>query len=78
MARMTITLSDDRHRALKEAAARQGRTIGQIIDESLELYGIKSAATVEALVERARRESGLDEGEARRVAVEETRRARRG
>ena len=61
MARMTITLNDDRHRALKEAAARQGRPIGQIIDESLELYGIKSRDSVEALVERARRASGLPE-----------------
>ena len=41
MARLTITLDDNLHQALKEAAARQGRTIGTIIEESLELRGIK-------------------------------------
>ena len=40
MARLTITLDDHLHQALKEAAARQGRTIGTIIEESLQLRGI--------------------------------------
>ena len=42
MARLTITLDDNLHRAIKETAARQGRSIGQIIAESLQLRGIKS------------------------------------
>ena len=37
MPRMTITLSEERQQALKEAAARRGMTITAIIDESLEL-----------------------------------------
>ncbi|NCC26423.1 MAG: CopG family transcriptional regulator, partial [Deltaproteobacteria bacterium] len=43
MPRLTITLSDERHMALKAAAARSQKTIGSIIEESLELYGIKTA-----------------------------------
>ena len=35
MARLTITLDDALHQALKEAAARQGRSIGKIIEEGL-------------------------------------------
>ena len=42
VSRLTITLSDERYRALKEASAQRGKTIGQLIDESLEFYGIKS------------------------------------
>ena len=42
MSRLTITLSENRYRALKEASAQRDKTIGQLIDESLEFYGIKS------------------------------------
>lgn len=42
MSRLTIALSEDRYRAVKEAAAQRGKTIGQLIDESLDFYGIKS------------------------------------
>lgn len=42
MSRLTITLSEARYRALKEASARRAKTIGELIDESLEFYGIKS------------------------------------
>lgn len=44
MARLTITLSDERHRALREAAVKRGKTIGQLIKESLEFYGIRARA----------------------------------
>jgi len=37
MSRLTITLDDNLHRAIKKTAARQGRSIGQIIEESLQL-----------------------------------------
>jgi predicted transcriptional regulator len=40
MSRLTITLDDDLHRALKETAVRQGRSIASIIEESLRLRGI--------------------------------------
>lgn len=76
MARMTITLSDERHRAVKAAAARSGRTIGEIIDESLDLAGIKTESTVEALIARVRAASALDEDEAMAIAVRETRATR--
>ena len=44
MSRLTITLSEARYKALKEAAVQRDKTIGQLIDESLDFYGIKSRA----------------------------------
>lgn len=78
MARITITLSEEKHRAIKEAAARQGKTIGEIIDESLDFYGIKSVKSAAALVAKARQKACLTEDEARKLAVEETRAEREG
>lgn len=77
MARLTITLTDERHRALREAAVKRGKTIGQLIEESLEFYGIKSACSAEELVAKARARAALGEAEAVRLAVKETRAARR-
>jgi len=77
MARLTITLSDERHRALREAAMKRGKTIGQLIEESLQFYGIKSERSAEALVAKARARSALPEAKALRLAVAETRAARR-
>ena len=77
MARLTIRLSDERHRALREAALKRGKTIGQLIEESLQFYGIKSERSAEELVEKARARGGLTEAEALRLAVAETRAARR-
>lgn len=76
MPRLTITLSEERHRALKEAALRRGKTIRQIIEESLEHYGIKTRKEAADLVARARARAGLTEAEALSRAVEETRRER--
>lgn len=73
MSRLTITLDDRIHRALKEAAARQGRPIGQIIEESLILRGIKPESDARSLVEKARLQAGIGEDEAIDIAVEETR-----
>lgn len=72
MARLTITLTDEKHRALKEAAARSGKTIGQIVEESLEFYGIKTDQQARALVARARRRANLSEKRALDIAVRET------
>jgi hypothetical protein len=72
MARLTITLSDERHQALKEAAARRGKTLGELIDDSLAFYGIKTEATAADLVARARARSSLDSDAAERLAVAET------
>jgi len=73
MSRLTITLDDALHQALKEAAARQGRSIGKIIEESLILRGIKPIQSARELVARARRNAALTEAEAIEMAVEETR-----
>lgn len=76
MSRLTITLSEARYRALKQAAAQRDKTIGQLIDESLEFYGIKSREDAQGLVRRARRHSGLDEDAAVAMANREVRDAR--
>lgn len=77
MSRLTITLDDDLHRALKETAARQGRSIASIIEESLRLRGIQGQASARALVAEARQRAQLDADEAMSLAVEETRNTRR-
>jgi len=64
MSRLTITLSEPRYRALKETAARRGKTIGQLIDESLAFYGIKSQEQAQDLVQRASARSTLNDEEA--------------
>jgi hypothetical protein len=77
VSRLTITLSEARYRALKEAAAQRDKTIGQLIDESLDFYGIKSGDEARELVRRARARSKLGESEAIAVAQEEVRAVRR-
>ncbi len=76
MSRLTITLSESRYRALKEAAAQRDKTIGQLIDESLDFYGIKSREQALDLVRRARARSGLSEEQALILAQEEVRAVR--
>lgn len=73
MSRLTITLDDDLHRALKETAARQGRSIGKIIEECLILRGIKHEESACKIVVRARENAQCSEKDAIRLAVEETR-----
>jgi hypothetical protein len=77
MPRLTITLSDERHTALREAAAKRRKTIGQLIEESLEFYGIKTTRSAEQLVAKARARASLSEADAVRLAVAETRAVRR-
>lgn len=73
MVRLTITLSDEHHRALKETAARRNLTIRRIIEESLDLYGVKTTESAAALVIAAGERSGLTDDDAMALAVEETR-----
>lgn len=73
MSRLTITLSEPRYRALKEAAAQRDKTIGQLIDESLDFYGIKSREQALDLVRRARARSTLNEEQALSLVQEEVR-----
>lgn len=77
MTRVTLTLPEELHRALKEAAAARGRTIGELVAESVVAYGIKPRAAARELVERARSRAGLAESEATALAARETRAARR-
>ena len=65
------------YRALKEASALRDKTIGQLIDESLDFYGIKSRQDARDLVHRARAHSKLSEDQAVAVAQEQFRALRR-
>ena len=73
MPRLTIRLTDRTHRALKEAATRQQRSMGSIIEESLVLRGLRTHDSAREIVARARAHSGLKDEEAMAVAVKETR-----
>jgi hypothetical protein len=77
VSRLTITLDDSIHQALKEAAARQGRSIGKIIEEGLVLRGIKPMESARQLVARARKNGSLNDDEAIQIAVTEVRAARK-
>ena len=68
MGRLTITLDDRLHRALREAALREGRSVRSIIEEGLILGGIRSVGHPRDLVEKARGTSGLSESDAIDVA----------
>ena len=71
MSRITIALSEPRYRALKETAAQRGKTMGQLIDESLDFYGIKSNEQALDLVRRARARHGLSDEQALALAQAE-------
>jgi len=77
MSRLTINLDDKVHRALKETAARQNRSIGSIIEESLKLRGIKTIDSARDLVAKVRKCSKISADEAMALAVEETRQSRK-
>ena len=76
MSRLTITLSESRYRALKQAAAQRDNTIGQLIDESLDFYGINSGD--EALVQRARAHAQMDDDQALAAAQQHVKAVRGG
>lgn len=76
MNRLTISLSDERYRALKEAAAQRGSTIGNLVDAALEHYGIKSRERAADLVRRVRARSTLAGDDAQALALREQRAVR--
>ena len=76
MNRLTITLSTPRYRALKEASARRGKSIGQLIDESLEFYGVKTRDEARDIVQRARARSEMTDDQAMDLANEQVRQSR--
>ncbi|MGH8162217.1 MAG: CopG family transcriptional regulator [Gammaproteobacteria bacterium] len=78
MSQLTVNIAPERHKALKAAAALRGKTIGELVEESLDAAGTKPERTVDELLAKARARSRLSAGEAEALAVEETRKARNG
>lgn len=78
MSRLTITLSEPRYRALKNAAVERDKTMGQLIDESLDFFGIKSREQAFDLVRRARASSVLSDEQAMALAQKEVAAVRHG
>jgi predicted transcriptional regulator len=76
MPRTTINLSDERYRALKQAAARRGQTITEIVDQALELAGVNTRESVMQMLAEAGRRSGLTAEQAMELALQETRAVR--
>lgn len=72
MSRLTITLDDTLYLALKEASARQNRSITKIIEESLVLRGIKPVESARQIVAQVRQRAALSEQDALALATEET------
>lgn len=77
MPRLTITLSEARCRALLEASAQRDKPIDQLVDESLEFYGIKAREGAFDLAQRARARSKLGDAQAMELALLQVRAARR-
>ncbi len=91
MARLTISLSESRLRALEALADERGTTVESLIDEGLVRLGLPPAATDEetarvetsedssvfAIIQRAQRNAGMTAEQAMELAVRETREARR-
>jgi predicted CopG family antitoxin len=71
MPRLTITLSDERYQALKEAATKSRKSLVTVIDESLDFYGIKTGRSAAELVAQARKRATLSEDEALELAIQE-------
>ena len=71
MSRLTITLSEARYRAIKEATAQDDKTTGQLIDVSLGFYRTQSPEAARHLVRRVRARGKLSEVQAVNMAREE-------
>ena len=67
MRRQTVSLDYDMHRALKKTAARQGRSIGSIIEEGLRLQGIKPIQSARDSVQKVREHAALTDAEAAKM-----------
>ena len=78
MPRVTIDLTERTHRALKEAAAREGRSLRTLIEERLASERGLSADRAREIVARAQSAAGLGDEEAMAIAVRETRFHRAG
>lgn len=78
MIRLTISLTEETHRALEKAAACQDRSMSLIIEESLRLRGIRDYEGTREIVATARNIANLDAGRAMDLAVKETVNFRKG
>jgi len=77
VSRQTVTISDEIWIALKETSIKRKKNIGQIIEESLLAYGIKTRKNALDLVRMAQERSNLPEEEALALGVDESRKIRR-
>jgi len=77
MPRLTVELSEDTYRALKETAARRDVPMRQIIEESLDFSGIKTREQAREIVARARKRADLSEQRATDLAVDEVQQQRK-
>lgn len=73
MARLTITLSDERHQQLRIRAARRGISIASVIESDLQAAECAKTAEILAIVEQARLNAemapSLDEDEMMELAT---------
>jgi predicted transcriptional regulator len=76
MPKVTVKLSDELYRALKETAARRDVSMREIIEESLEFAGLKTTEDARELVSKARRRAALNEEDVLDMAVSEIRKER--
>jgi hypothetical protein len=76
MPRLTVELSEETYRALKQTAARRDVPMRQIIEESLEFSGIKTREQAREIVARARERADLSEQRATELAVDEVQQQR--
>lgn len=58
-------------------SVQRGKTVGQLIDESLEFYGIKSRQDARTLARAARKRAALEPAAALELAQQEVRAARK-
>lgn len=74
MPELTIHLSEEAHTIIRSTADQQGRTVGELVEESLERAGfLPSRDDVTAWVREARDGSPLSDEAALELAVAETR-----
>ena len=76
MSRLTIDVDDDLLNGLKRRAAYTGRTLSSLVEEALRQKRAALSAEAKAVIAKARQSAELDEDEAMRIAVEETRKVR--
>lgn len=70
MARITIEISQGTRKVLEEMSARTGRSVSELIEESI--VALKKEGEALDLVRRARQRASLSESEAETIARKET------